>query len=99
MNSQSNASQSYSQQQAPQQSYAAPQAQQGTRQPLDKGQISVAVGTYQSKEFMPDGRTPKIKTEFLPCGRYTDWGDSIQMEVYLNGKKENLTIFKNTNQL
>lgn len=68
------------------------------KQPVAKGLVQVPVGTFASKtEFEQDGRTPKQKTEFLPMGRFTDWGTHVSVEVVLDGKKVQMMLFRDQN--
>lgn len=59
-----------------------PQQQQQNNQPVAKGLVQVPVGSFTSKtKSEPDGRTPKQMTEFLPMGRFTDWGTHIKFNI------------------
>lgn len=74
------------------------QQQQQSKQPVVKGLVQVPVGTFASKtEFEQDGRTPKQKTEFLPMGRFTDWGTHVSVEVVIDGKKVQMMLFRDQN--
>lgn len=71
------------------------QGQQQSKQPIDKGLVQIAVGTYQSKtKFEQDGRTPKQETDFLPMGKWTEWEKHITVDVVIDGKKMSLMLFK-----
>lgn len=72
--------------------------QQQTKQPLSKGLVQVPVGSYTSKtKFEADGRTPKQMTDFLPMGRFTDWGTHISVDVVIDGRKVEMMLFRDQN--
>ena len=72
--------------------------QQQTKQPLSKGLVQVPVGSYTSKtKFEADGRTPKQMTDFLPMGRFTDWGTHISVDIVIDGRKVEMMLFRDQN--
>ena len=75
-----------------QQQYQQPQQQ--SKQPLDRGMVQVPVGVYASKKnFNPDG-SPKQETDFLPIGKWAEWEKHITVDIFVNGEKLSMMLFK-----